>query len=71
MTHYFLSFSDLNMLSDSDGSDHLDFQEHSKGELLYFYNYNFKIPSLLLTSLPHHHPCLLSISQLMFVSCNF
>lgn len=28
-----LSFSDLNMLAESEGSDHLDFQEHSKGKL--------------------------------------
>lgn len=30
---------DLNMLAESEGSQHLDFQEHSKGKLLpnYFY----------------------------------
>lgn len=33
MTQDFVSFSDLNMLAESEGSDHLDFQEHSKGKL--------------------------------------
>lgn len=28
-----VSFSDLNMLAEAEGSDHLDFQEHSKGKL--------------------------------------
>lgn len=39
MTHFFpLYFSDLNMLAESEVSEHLDFHEHSKGELQLFCN---------------------------------
>lgn len=37
------------MLAESEGSDHLDFQEHSKGELQYFYSSNTQRSVLLLT----------------------
>lgn len=48
----FLSFSDLNMLADSEGTDHLDFQEHSKGEPQYFCNSNPNMQLLFLTFSP-------------------
>ncbi len=55
----FLSFSDLNMLAESEGTDHLDFQEHSKGELQYFYNSN---PNMQLPLLIFSPPPLLSLT---------
>lgn len=46
----FSSFSDLNMLDESEGSQQLDFKEHSKGELLYFRNFTPNRVLLLLTT---------------------
>jgi len=47
----FPSVSDLNMLAESDGSSHLDFQEHSKGKLQYLCYFNTNM-WLLLISFP-------------------
>lgn len=38
-----LFFSDLNMLAESEGSQHLNFQEHSKSEFQRFYNYVYSL----------------------------